>query len=64
MGRVAGLCGPSLIPPPYARSADLNDAVGGDTAIAGCVRGGDYLCNAVPGYDGRQHSRQSGKEHP
>jgi Subtilase family len=35
----------------YRLSADLNDVIGGDNVISvDC--GGDYQCNAVPGYDG------------
>ncbi|WP_370352692.1 peptidase S8 [Catenulispora sp. EB89] len=35
----------------YAHSAGLNDVVGGNNDFAGGDCGGDYLCNAVPGYD-------------
>ncbi|HWG28786.1 S53 family peptidase [Actinospica sp.] len=36
----------------YARKADLNDVVGGANLDGGGDCGGDYLCNAVKGYDG------------
>ena len=36
----------------YAHSTDLNDVVGGGNDYAGGDCGGDYLCNAVKGYDG------------
>ena len=35
----------------YARKADLNDVVGGDNVLFGGNCGGDYLCNALTGYD-------------
>jgi hypothetical protein len=34
----------------YAHAASLNDIVAGSNAHWDC--GGDYLCNAVKGYDG------------
>ena len=52
---VIGLAGqPALFPDAsylYSHASALNDVVGGNNVLGiGC--GGDYLCDAVPGYDG------------
>jgi hypothetical protein len=36
----------------YTHAAGLNDVVGGNNSVSGMDCGGDYQCNAVPGYDG------------